>query len=131
MGNVVFYGGGFLIYVHGSLNASRRIHEMLTKSVLGTTLQFLDKTPIGRIIARFTQDINAVDGPLTGHVQNFSETSTSMLLKLVAIVYLTPASFLPGVACAGIGYVVGQIYITAQLPIKRSGQVCSIPLNHL
>ena len=116
---VISYTCGFTIFVYGSLNASRRIHEKLTKAILGTTLRFLDKTPIGRIIARFTRDIRAVDGPLNQQTQDFTEISSTMLLKLLAIVYLTPVFLLPGIAIAICGGFVGQVYIKAQLAIKR------------
>jgi ABC-type multidrug transport system fused ATPase/permease subunit len=118
-GAVVCYSSGFTIFIYGSLNASRRIHERLTKAILGTTLRFLDKTPIGRVIARFTRDIRAVDGPLNQQTQDFSEITSSMVLKLLAIVYLTPVFLLPGLAIAVCGGILGQVYIKAQLAIKR------------
>ncbi|KAF9516655.1 hypothetical protein BS47DRAFT_1371638 [Hydnum rufescens UP504] len=117
--SVVCYSSGFTIFIYGSLNASRRIHERLTKAILGTTLRFLDKTPIGRVIARFTRDIRAVDGPLNQQTQDFSEITSSMVLKLLAIVYLTPVFLLPGLAIAVSGGILGQVYIKAQLAIKR------------
>lgn len=53
---------GFIIYLFGQLRAIKRTHEVLVKSVLTAPLRWLDSTPSGRIIARFTQDMNAVDG---------------------------------------------------------------------
>ena len=109
--SVVCYICGFTIFIYGSLNASRRIHEKLTRAILGTTLRFLDKTPIGRIIARFTRDIRAVDGPLNQYTQDFSEVTSAMVLKLLAIVYLTPVFLMPGIAIGICGGYVGQVYI--------------------
>lgn len=64
---------GVLVFMLGSLRASRKIHLMLVRAVLGTTfryisiiLQFkivlcifrwLDETPSSRVITRCTQDI--------------------------------------------------------------------------
>jgi len=119
--SVLCYVCGFTVFVYGSLNASRRIHEKLTKAILGTTLRFLDKTPIGRIIARFTRDIRAVDGPLNEQTEDFAEVTSSMLLKLLAIVYLTPVFLMPGIVIGICGGYLGQVYIKAQLSVKRCG----------
>jgi hypothetical protein len=71
----IIYSLAYLIYVYGSMRASRIIHKVLIESVLGTTLRYvprqmldqgpyvfdrwLDKTPTSRVIARCTQDIRA------------------------------------------------------------------------
>jgi hypothetical protein len=54
---MILYNSGFIIHVLGSVRASRRIHDKLIASVLGAPLRWLDSTPIGRVIARFTQDM--------------------------------------------------------------------------
>lgn len=71
------YNIGYIVFVYGSLRASRTIHSDLVMSVLGTTLRcvdvlvsgifvvlicltrWLDQTPTSRIITRCTQDIQA------------------------------------------------------------------------
>lgn len=52
---------GIVFYLFGTIRACRRTHKKLTRAILGTTLRWLDSTPVGRIIARFTQDIQAID----------------------------------------------------------------------
>ena len=47
------------VYMLGGLKASRIIHRRLIASVLGTTLRWLDSTPVARVIARCTQDIQS------------------------------------------------------------------------
>lgn len=151
-----FYSLAYLIYVFGSLRASRLIHKVLLESVLGTTLRcepmhyimpaapcsfrrsnrWLDKTPTSRVIARCTQDIRAgriifdqllslanpislVDGPIS---QNFSyvlELSLSLAIKLGAVILFTPIFVFPGIFVAFLGAWCGQIYIKAQLSVKR------------
>jgi ABC-type multidrug transport system fused ATPase/permease subunit len=109
----------FLTHYFGAIRASRRIHELLLNSVLSTTFQFLDKTPAGRIVARFNQDIRAVDGNLAENLEDLCFLTASLSMKLAAVVYLTPAFLLPSVAFAGVGYVLGKVYIAAQLSVKR------------
>lgn len=87
--------------------------------MLSTTLRFLDKTPIGRIVARFTRDVRAVDGPLADDLEAVCEITASAVLKLAAIVYFTPVFLWPGLAFGIVSYILGTIYIAAQLSIKR------------
>lgn len=73
---------------------------------MSTTLRFLDKTPVGRIIARFTRDIRAIDGPLADNLEAVIFMTASLVIKLLAIVYFTPVFLLPGVAFGLFTYVV-------------------------
>jgi ABC-type multidrug transport system fused ATPase/permease subunit len=57
----IFYCVGYTLYAFGSLKASRKVHKTLTSSILGTTLRWMDETPAGRIVARFTQDMRTID----------------------------------------------------------------------
>lgn len=49
------------IIFSGSLRASRKVHQELLHSVLHAKFRFFDSTPIGRIMNRFSKDIEAVD----------------------------------------------------------------------
>ncbi|KZP16764.1 P-loop containing nucleoside triphosphate hydrolase protein [Athelia psychrophila] len=116
---MVLYSLSSLMFIFGSLRASRAIHESLLESVLGTTLRWLDQTPTSRVIARCTQDIRAVDGPIAQGFSHLASLSLTMLAKLVAIVWLTPVFVFPGIVVAFLGGWCGQIYIKAQLSVKR------------
>lgn len=54
---VILLSGTFAIHVSGSIRASRHIHDRLVMAVIGAPLYWADSTPIGRVIARFTQDM--------------------------------------------------------------------------
>ncbi|KAI0322566.1 hypothetical protein OF83DRAFT_1161116 [Amylostereum chailletii] len=116
---IVVYTMGAATYVFGTLEASRSIHHILIKSILGTTLRWLDSTPISRVLTRCTQDILALDGPFAEYFSNVVELTAEIVIKLGAVVFLTPAFFIPGVVVAALGAWCGQMFIAAQLPIKR------------
>ncbi|KAH7340934.1 hypothetical protein B0J17DRAFT_716110 [Rhizoctonia solani] len=130
------YTIAFIVHVLGSVRAARRIHDRLIKAVLGAPLRWLDSTPIGRVIARFTQDIRCVDGSLPNEFQNLVDMTSSCsrglslslcfreyLLRITSSTFLlqqsSPIFTIPGAAVFVIGFWIGQIYITAQLSVKR------------
>ena len=50
-----------IIVFAGSLKASRRIHQALLSNVMRARIRFFDSTPLGRIMNRFSKDLEAVD----------------------------------------------------------------------
>ncbi|KAG9012419.1 hypothetical protein FRB94_006034 [Tulasnella sp. JGI-2019a] len=116
---VTLYNIGFITFLYGSIRGSRLIHARLVKSTLGTTLHWLDSTPTGRIVSRFTQDIRAVDGPVASMLCELMEVGVNMVGKVCGIVIFSPIFFFPSVLAAAFGRYIGNIYMAAQLSIKR------------
>ena len=81
--------------------------------------RWLDETPTGRIIARCTQDIRAVDGPVPEAVSVLTELGITLLTKLVVIVIFTPIFLFPSMFIAIFGFFLGNLYLRAQLSVKR------------
>ncbi|TFK76755.1 P-loop containing nucleoside triphosphate hydrolase protein [Pluteus cervinus] len=110
---------GYLTFVYGRIRASRIIHRLLVDAVLGTTLRWLDTTPISRIVARCTQDIRSLDGPLTQFIHALVDVTVAMTVELGAVLLFTPIFIIPASVLGTLGGWLGQTYITAQLPVKR------------
>jgi hypothetical protein len=60
-----------------------------------------------------------VDGSFPGQLGWFIHTSVSMLANLAAIVWYTPAFIVPSAILFGSGIMLGQVYMRAQLSVKR------------
>ncbi|KAI0711040.1 P-loop containing nucleoside triphosphate hydrolase protein [Cerioporus squamosus] len=122
----------FIIYLFGMMRACQKIHKSLIGSVLHATLRWLDTTPTSRIIARCTQDIQTIDGPLSALLYNLYETTASILVGFATIVSIAPIFSVVGATSAGVGGWWGQIYLKAQLPVKREMSNTRAPiLGHL
>ncbi|KAJ8084433.1 hypothetical protein PM082_003203 [Marasmius tenuissimus] len=126
--NVVIHAVGIIALIVGAIHASKLMHQRLLQSVLGTTLRWIDITPISRLITRFTQDIQAVDGPLVMVLKLLGDLTSKLVVKLLAIVVLTPAFFLPALILGILGVVCGQIHIKAQMSIKRERSNARAPV---
>ncbi|KAK0192566.1 hypothetical protein F5146DRAFT_1040501 [Armillaria mellea] len=118
----------YVVYVFGTIRASRSIHQMLMVSILSTTLRWLDITPASRIIARCTLDIRAVDSMLPTLLLNLTSMTMAMFLRFSAIVVFTPAFLVPGLIMGIAGANLGQIYMKAQLPVKREMSNAKAPV---
>ncbi|KLO19974.1 P-loop containing nucleoside triphosphate hydrolase protein [Schizopora paradoxa] len=135
---VTLYTVAYIVYVYGNIKASRTIHSRLIDSMTGATLRWLDSTPTGRIITRCTQDIRSgsylmqemmfdililpflVDGPIPQNLGWLVELTDTLILRFLAVVYFTPVFVIPGLAVGILGSWCGQIYIKAQLCVKRN-----------
>ncbi|ETW87620.1 ABC transporter [Heterobasidion irregulare TC 32-1] len=122
------YSIGSSVYVFGAVRASRIIHRRLIESVLRTTLRWLDMTPTSRVITRCTQDIGAIDGPVVNNLLRVIEISATLLIKLAAVVVLTPVFVVPGILVSLLGGWCGHIYMRAQLSVKREMSNAKAPV---
>lgn len=52
---------GWLSIIFGTMRASRTLHSKLLSSILHAPMYFFDTTPLGRIINRFSRDIDILD----------------------------------------------------------------------
>ncbi|CAE7167766.1 unnamed protein product [Rhizoctonia solani] len=118
--NVSFYLGVYSsIGLCGSIRAARRIHDRLVSSVFAAPLYWLDATPIGRIISRFTQDVRSIDGSLPNQLQNLTDMTIQIISRFIAIMIVSPAFSLAGALLLALGVWLGRVYISAQISVKR------------
>ncbi|KAJ4481119.1 P-loop containing nucleoside triphosphate hydrolase protein [Lentinula aciculospora] len=116
------------MYISGAIRGSRRIHEQLAEMILRTTMGWLDKTPISRIVTRFTQDMNAIDTSIPEWTRFFLDQTLKLILKLTAIVILTPVFFVPGFLAVVLGYTCAQVYLKSQMSVRREMLVAKAPV---
>ncbi|KIY72764.1 P-loop containing nucleoside triphosphate hydrolase protein [Cylindrobasidium torrendii FP15055 ss-10] len=108
-----------LLWTFGSLRSARIIHQKLIESVTSTTLRWLDRTPVSRVIARTTVDIAVVDNEISNQLFRISEISMEQIVKLGAVLYFSPSFSFPALFLVCVGLLFGQVYLRAQLPVKR------------
>lgn len=128
LAKLILFFGVNLYYNYRSVSASRIIHKKLVHSVFGSTLRWLDETPTARIIARCTQDMRTVDGPIPQSLYWVFSECIGMLTKLSVIIFFSPIFLFPGVAVAILGISMGNLYLKAQLSVKREMSNARSPL---
>ena len=69
-----------------------------------------------------------VDGPISLTFVLLNEINLGMLIKALAVVYLTPVFIFPCVIIAVAGARLGQVYMKAQIAIKREMSNAKAPV---
>jgi ABC-type multidrug transport system fused ATPase/permease subunit len=113
----------------GSLNASRRLHSKLLRSILGAKLKFIDSTSIGQIMNRFSRDFQVIDqlvinALVTMSLRSLSIVSIIVLISLITPIFLVPAAFL----CIAYG-LVALLSLRTSRNLKRLEAVQRSPIH--
>lgn len=122
------YNASTLLWTFGCLRASQDLHQRMTNAVLGSTLRWLDITPTGNMLSRFTKDIKSCDSVFPRVFQQVSELTVTLVLKFVLLIYMVPAFAPLALAVGVIGGVVGEFYVRAQMDVKRESSNAKSPL---
>ncbi|KAJ7696072.1 multidrug resistance-associated ABC transporter [Mycena rosella] len=125
---IVLYIAVEVVYAFGTMRTTKILHHLLMNSIIGTTLRFLDTTPMSRITSRITQDMGKIDNSFSLRMAGFTELSIFMLTKFTTIIILSPAFILPGGVIALLSVLTGRIYMVAQLPIQREMSAARSPI---
>ncbi|KAK6465777.1 hypothetical protein DFJ63DRAFT_292765 [Scheffersomyces coipomensis] len=59
------FGASLLSQQKSSIKASKHFHDSMARNVLRSPMSFFDTTPVGRILNRFSEDINVIDDQLS------------------------------------------------------------------
>ena len=70
--------------------ASRGLHKHLLSNILRSPMSFFDTTPLGRILNRFSKDIDTVDEMLPRSFSDFISTFYTVIATVIVICIATP-----------------------------------------
>ena len=57
-----------LFLANHRLNASRKLHHNILSSIMSCPISFFDSTPLGRILNRFSSDMQCIDEDLSANI---------------------------------------------------------------
>ncbi|KZS94266.1 hypothetical protein SISNIDRAFT_454002 [Sistotremastrum niveocremeum HHB9708] len=98
-GGALFNVASNAVQYTGALRASRILFRQLLSSVVFATVRFHDTTPAGRILNRFSKDIETIDSSLASSLQNVNTSVATFVAALITVsaifpIFLIPAFFL-------------------------------------
>ncbi|XP_074651922.1 multidrug resistance-associated protein 1-like isoform X2 [Tubulanus polymorphus] len=121
-----------LVYAMGTayctVLASKTLHLNMLKNILRSPMSFFDTTPIGRIVNRFSRDIETIDNLLPQVFRQFLTTLFTVISTLIIIVFSTPL-FASVIVPLGIFYyMVQRFYIPTSRQLKRVESTTRSPI---
>ena len=108
----------FFVFM-GSLRASKKLFENLTFAVLRAPLRWLDTTPVGRTLNRFTADFAAIDSRLGNDIGFFLYHLLELVGIVIAGLFVSPIMLLFALLLLLLcGWVTGW-YLSGAREVKR------------
>ncbi|XP_060068351.1 multidrug resistance-associated protein 1-like [Ylistrum balloti] len=130
-GQAVFVTAFSVIVVVRAVRASRMLHSQMLHGILRSPMSFFDTTPVGRIINRFSQDMDIIDRELPLTFQMFLDCLFVVIGSLVVISYSTPFFMIIIVPVGFVYFLVQRFYIPTSRQLKRVESKTRSPIyNH-
>eukprot|EP01105_Mastigella_eilhardi_P018112 TRINITY_DN4187_c0_g1_i3.p1 TRINITY_DN4187_c0_g1~~TRINITY_DN4187_c0_g1_i3.p1 ORF type:complete len:653 (-),score=121.11 TRINITY_DN4187_c0_g1_i3:57-2015(-) len=110
------------------LSTARAMHRRMLESVLRSPLGFFDATPVGRLLNRFTKDVNSVDVQLPQSIAHLLSMSFALASILVAISLATPFFLVVFLPFAAVYLYVRRLFIGASRDLNRLDSMNKSPI---
>lgn len=119
LGELVVDGLTFLVFENGGWIAAKKLHETCLRAVMAAPLSWYNKVPVGRIVNRFSRDINSIDTSLPQMLRYFLELATGLLFEIGAVSSIMPVFILPAAVTCFCGIFAGEMYTRTAVVVKR------------
>ncbi|CAN7943686.1 unnamed protein product, partial [Ixodes pacificus] len=119
---------GSLILGFRALNASKSLHESILYRVVRAPMWFFDTTPLGRILNRFTKDLDQADYYLPMVMDAMLEHLTDVIGVGVLITIYVPLFMLAILPCVLIYFIIQKTYVRTSRQLQRLESVSRSPL---
>lgn len=80
------------------LRGSSVLHDEAVRSVLSAKMRFFDVTPMGRILARFSSDVDRVDATLSDSAESAVTLLVRCFISVIVVIVVFPFFLIPVVA---------------------------------
>ncbi|CAB3223730.1 unnamed protein product [Arctia plantaginis] len=108
--------------------AAKILHETLLKNLLRAPLHFFEVTPAGRIISRFSKDVDAVDTAIPWQLSGVISCTFEVLGTIFVISYSTPIFLTVVVPIAVIYLAIQRFYVPTSRQLMRIMSVARSPI---
>lgn len=105
--------------VYLGYNASKSLHHGAITGVMRAPMSFFDTSPLGRIMNRFSKDVDTIDNVLNDSMRMFFATASSVLGAIILIGIVEPYFVIAVVFILGLYWLAAQFYRCSAREIKR------------
>lgn len=101
---------------------------MFVQGVLNTSIGWLEKTSIGRIMGRLSSDLDSLDQNISEPLKEFLDEAFKAVMMLGAITGILPLIAAPAIVLSMVGAFVGEIYSRAIKMVKNIASSAHAPV---
>uniref|UniRef100_A0A914P7Y4 Uncharacterized protein n=1 Tax=Panagrolaimus davidi TaxID=227884 RepID=A0A914P7Y4_9BILA len=105
----IIIGAAFLLIAFGAANASTRLFENLFFSLLRSPMTFFDSTPMGRILARISSDIEQIDFVIPQSIRFLAKLIADCFFYSALAIYVLPELGL---------FIIPAVYLIANILVR-------------
>ena len=121
-----------LIYATVTLKASSKLHNRVFAKVMRAPMHFFDTTPTGRILNRFSKDLDEVDSQLPWTMDLFMQNISQILIALAFISVIFPYFLIAVVPLAIVFFLLNRYFRRSVRELKRLDGTTRSPIfSHL
>ncbi|XP_050728628.1 multidrug resistance-associated protein 1-like isoform X5 [Eriocheir sinensis] len=128
VGQALFIMCGALTVAGATVRAAKYLHKMLLGNIMRSPMSFFDVTPTGRIVNRFSKDIDTVDVMLPTNFRSWIGCFISVVATFVVILAATVEFAYVMVPTLIIYYFVQVLYVATSRQLKRIESVSRSPI---
>jgi ABC-type bacteriocin/lantibiotic exporter with double-glycine peptidase domain len=83
------------IFIEIVIRSARGLHSSMLFSILRSKMSFFEQTPVGRIINRFSKDIDAIESSIPGSYRSLLSCLIQVISTILVISISTPFFLIP------------------------------------
>lgn len=116
-----------LFWLNRGIKAGKSMHAKMLQSVLGSPIRFFDSTPVGRIIQRFSRDVESVDVHLQWSFDSAVHCALQVIVAITLILTLMPMMIIVILPIMMFYYLLQRNYRRPAREVKRFDSVARSP----
>ncbi|CAF0716991.1 unnamed protein product, partial [Brachionus calyciflorus] len=117
-----------IFFVGLYIKASRTLHDKLLSSVMKGNLRFFESTPIGRIVNRFTKDVEATEDSIPYSIKSLLECFLGLISTVTIISTSTPLFLIALVPITAFYIFVQRYFVPSNRQLKRMLSASKSPI---
>ncbi|KAK9456564.1 P-loop containing nucleoside triphosphate hydrolase protein [Dipodascopsis uninucleata] len=112
----------------GSLRASKKLFERLLLRVMYSKLRFFDATPVGRIMNRFSKDMEITDQEIAPVFVTLCHSILTIVIIVIIITFIMPKFLMAAALIIFLFYLIVIFFLSSSRELKRMDAVTRSPI---